>query len=161
MPEFQILMNVIKEEGIKRIVMNSRSIPLDINGVDVAVIHPPKYGEILDINDNSLVLRVKHDNISLLLPGDIEIDGEKTIIESKQVLKSTVIKAPHHGSATSSTEAFLAEVAPEITVFSVGYNNRFGFPHAEIVDRYVKRGADVFRTDEEGAITIISDRKEL
>ncbi len=161
MPEFQILMDVIEEEGIKHIVMNSKSTPLNINGVDVEVLHPPGYGETLDINDNSLVLMVKHDKVSLLLPGDIEGEGETTMIESKQTLKSTVIKAPHHGSATSSTEEFLAQVAPEITVFSVGHNNRFGFPHEEIVDRYVKRGVEVFRTDENGAITTISDGKEL
>ncbi len=161
LPEFQSLMDVIKEKGIKRIVMNNESTPLNINGVDVEVLHPSGYGKALDTNNNSLVLMVKHDNVSLLLPGDIEGEGERAMIESKQALKSTVIKAPHHGSATSSTEAFLDRVDPEITVFSVGYNNRFGFPRKEIVNRYLKRGVDVFRTDEDGAITIITDGKEL
>lgn len=63
-----------------------------------------------------------------------------------------MLVAPHHGSRTSSTPQFIAAVAPAITVFTAGYLNRFGHPRPDIVERYVRAGSGIMRTDETGAI---------
>ncbi len=70
-----------------------------------------------------------------------------------------MLKAPHHGSRTSSTQAFLDAVRPEVVVMSVGRRNRFGQPAAEVVSRYISAGADVRRTDVEGTVSLVLNRR--
>jgi len=107
------------------------------------------------------VLRLSHDQISFLLPGDIGIDAEEMILGSSGEIKSQVLKSPHHGSQSSSSEAFLNRVSPEIVVISVGENNRYGFPNHEILERYKKIGAKVYRTDVHGAVEVSSDGRTI
>ena len=73
----------------------------------------------------------------------------------------TVLKAPHHGSATSSTPAFLDAVRPAAVVFSEGRGNRFGHPAAVVLERYRERRAAIFRTDEDGAIVMDTDGNRI
>src|SRR5262249_15116181 len=86
--------------------------------------YDPGLGE----NDNSLVFRLTYGSFSALLPGDIEADAEEALLRTGVDLQSDVLKAPHHGSDTSSTQAFVDRVRPREVVFSVGPRNRFGFP---------------------------------
>jgi competence protein ComEC len=72
-------------------------------------------------------------------------------------LKSTILKVPHHGSATSSSSAFLKAVQPEIALLSLGYENIFHLPHPDILKRYHDQGCQLYRTDQDGAITIETD----
>ena len=76
-------------------------------------------------------------------------------------IRSTVLKAPHHGSATSSSEAFLDLVRPAVVLISVGQDNRFGFPSPQVLERYGRRGAEVFRTDLDGAVEVSTDGARL
>ncbi len=132
-----------------------------IDGVTVEVLHPlggpdrPAYPE-LGANDNSLVLRLTHGSVRILLPGDLEHEGESLLLASPYDLTADLLKAPHHGSRTSSTEAFIRAVKPRHVVFCVGKNNLFGFPRAEVVGRYDAAGCRRFRTDE-GSVTFVSD----
>jgi competence protein ComEC len=131
--------------------------------VRIEVIHP-ETGEpyVYNIsNDHSLVLKLSYNQISFLLPGDIEINAEEKILESSAQIKSQVLKSPHHGSYSSSSEAFLDRVSPEIVVISVGENNRYGFPNHEILERYKKIGAKVYRTDVHGAVEVSSDGRKI
>lgn len=131
--------------------------------VRIEVLHP-ETGEpyVYNIsNDHSLVLKLSYNQISFLLPGDIEIDAEEKILESSAQIKSQVLKSPHHGSDSSSSEAFLDRVSPEIVVISVGKNNRYGFPNHEILERYKKIGAKVYRTDVHGAVEVSSDGRKI
>jgi competence protein ComEC len=73
----------------------------------------------------------------------------------------TVLKAPHHGSRTSSSPEFVRRVRPKHVVFCVGRNNRFGFPHREVEGRYTAEGAQCHRTDLDGAVTVKSDGKTV
>jgi len=131
--------------------------------VRIEVLHPEKGEPYVSTisNDQSLVLRFSYNQISFLLPGDIEIDAEKKISGSSRQIKSQVLKSPHHGSHSSSSEAFLDRVTPEIVVISVGEGNRYGFPNHEILERYKKIGAKIYRTDLHGAVEVSSDGRTI
>ena len=96
----------------------------------------------------------------MLLAGDVEALAEAELAQGPFALRAQVLKAPHHGSRTSSTEAFLRRVAPLHVVFCVGEKNPFGFPHAEVAERYRARGCSIWRTDQ-GAVTAVSDGREV
>jgi competence protein ComEC len=116
--------------------------------------------ELLEgVNDRSVVLRVRHGAVTVLLAGDVEEDGEAALLE--QVGAVTVMKAPHHGSRTSSTEALLAKARPRHVVFCVGRRNRYGFPHPEVEARYRAMGSECWRTDLDGAVTVESDGQDV
>ncbi|WP_211441964.1 DNA internalization-related competence protein ComEC/Rec2 [Collimonas humicola] len=103
----------------------------------------------------SCTLKVSHGPHAILLPGDIEAAQEQQLVARYgEDLKSTVLLAPHHGSGTSSTAAFLAQVDPQIVLFQVGYRNRFHHPKQQVAARYQERGVEGFRNDEGGAILL-------
>ncbi len=118
--------------------------PADLTGLD-------------DENDRSMVLRVQHGDVSFLLTGDVEAPAEDRI-DPEPV---TVMKAPHHGSNTSSTDRFVQRAHPRHVVFCVGRKNRFHFPRPEVVDTYRAVGAHCWRTDVHGAVTFESDGHDV
>jgi competence protein ComEC len=104
-------------------------------------------------NNSSMVLRFSFGSTSILFTGDIESAGERALIENRGELHATILKVPHHGSASSSTAAFIAAVHPEAAVISDGYLNNFHFPAPAVVERYVESGTVLLRTDLDGAVT--------
>lgn len=130
---------------------------IDLLRVQVEVLHPPCQRTGLDTNNASLVLRLSHSEIDFLFTGDLEAAGEQVMLAHRSEVASEILKAPHHGSRTSSTLAFVNEIDPQVVVASLGDHNRFGFPAAEVVQRYEQRGSRFLRTDQDGAVTIISD----
>lgn len=126
------------------------------DGVRFDFLHPSDQSYAvanLKDNDRSCVLRVTTPHGSLLLPADIERGAEAELLERHaEALAADVLVAPHHGSKTSSTEAFVAQVNPQITVFTVGYRNRFGHPKGAILDRYAQQGSRLLRSDHHGAV---------
>jgi competence protein ComEC len=128
------------------------------DGVEFAFVHPAgeDYADAsLRINNLSCVLRVSNAHGSVLLTGDIEKAAEALLVERDGAgLKSDVLLAPHHGSRTSSTAGFLDAVRPRLVVVPVGYRNRFGHPKADVLGRYEALGAQVLRTDLDGAVTV-------
>ena len=107
-----------------------------------------------DQNDNSLVMKFSYHDVSFLFTGDATEKAEKAMLHDAALLKSTVIKVPHHGSKYSSSQAFLNVVRPEYAVISVGYNT-YGHPHPDTLDRYTKMGTTAYRTDLNGVIKFI------
>lgn len=112
------------------------------------------YFEELSANNNSLVLRIVHDGHALLWPGDLESIGENLLLKDAKNIEATILKAPHHGSKTSSTPDFIAAVNPRHIIYSTGYKNRFNFPHEEVVNRYKTRNIQSSNTAIDGEITI-------
>ena len=106
----------------------------------------PRWSPDRSTNDNSLVLRIIHGDVALLLAGDAEALEEAQLAQGTRPLGARLLKAGHHGSRTSTTDAFLRAVAPEAVVFSAGAQNLFGFPHPEVVARARALGARVFST---------------
>lgn len=124
----------------------------------------PKREQIKEniLNNNSIVAKLKYKNFSMLLTGDIEEIAEQQILkeyEKSSSLKSTVLKVGHHGSKTSSIQAFLEVVNPKIALIGVGENNNFGHPNQEVLDRLRKMGTKVYRTDENGEVSIYINNK--
>ncbi|WP_242589322.1 DNA internalization-related competence protein ComEC/Rec2 [Corallococcus macrosporus] len=124
------------------------------------VLGPPVDRELMEgANDRSVVLRVRHGDVTVLLAGDVEADGEAALEEALGPV--TVLKVPHHGSRTSSTASLLERTRPRHAVFCVGRRNRFGFPHPEVEARYRALGTECWRTDQDGAITLESDGQDV
>lgn len=107
-------------------------------------------------NDKSCVIQVVSAHGSLLLTGDIEHYAEQALLASTAAsrLVSQVMTMPHHGSKTSSSQAFIQAVQPEIAIATVGYLNRFGHPKPAVALRYEALGAEVLRSDRDGAIVL-------
>jgi competence protein ComEC len=142
-------------------VVDSSMHPLMLEGASVRCLGPaPDEAESRD-NDLSMVLRIAQKSTivgtqGVLFTGDIEAAGERALLARipAAMLAATVLKAPHHGSRTSSSSAFIAAVRPQVAVLSLGYRNRFGFPAPEVVERYLEAGVRVFRTDRSGAVSV-------
>ena len=128
-------------------------------GVRFRVLGPPRGDTRLVENDASLVLHVTYGDTSFLLPGDVEAAGESALLVSG-VPRSDVVKAPHHGSRTSSGRGLVAASRPRWVVFPVGAGNRYGFPHAETIDRWRESGARLLRTDD-GPVRFRSDGRTV
>jgi competence protein ComEC len=130
-------------------------------GASLEVLAPaPRWSPARSTNDNSLVLRVDHGAVSLLLAGDAEALEEAQLAQGPRRLRAQLLKAGHHGSRTSTTDAFLRAVSPEVVVFSAGLQNPFGFPHKEVVARAEALGARVLTT-QESALEAESDGRTL
>lgn len=112
-------------------------------------------------NNYSVALRLTYGDNSFLFTGDAEIESEKEMLESGQVLSADVYKAAHHGSSSASTEDFLNVVSPRYAVISCGEDNSYGHPHAEVLNLFRQKKIPVFRTDEQGSVIAFSDGKEI
>lgn len=117
----------------------------------------PGFDAGLDPNDNSLVLRISHGARAFLFTGDVERLAEAALEASTADLRAEVLKVPHHGSRTSSSEMLLSRVAPWIAVASQGRGNTYGHPHPEVVARYAAREVPLLLTRSLGGVVIETD----
>ncbi len=130
-----------------------------LGGVDVRVLHPPEpdWERQRVRNDDSIVLEIRYGDVSIVLPGDISAPTEEPLATRLSDAPLRILKAAHHGSATSSSAAWLDAARAAAVVFSCGRGNRYGHPHPAVLDRAASRRTPVFRTDEDGAITVTTD----
>ena len=112
-------------------------------------------------NNDSLVLRLRYGARSFLLSGDVEKPIERRMVDENEVAPVDVLKVAHHGSHTSSTEEFLNAAAPLFAIISVGLENSYGHPHRDVLERMAQHGVTVYRTDADGAVTILTDGRRL
>lgn len=112
-------------------------------------------------NDNSVAILLTHGENRFLFTADAQETAEKEILDTGISIQADVYKAGHHGSSTSSSEAFLEAVAPTYAVISCGENNDYGHPHAEVLNSLRSMGVQVFRTDEQGSIIAYSDGQNI
>lgn len=115
------------------------------------------------LNNTSVVLRVSYEEVSFLFSADAEVKAETAMLQqfSPSVFKSTVLKVGHHGSSSSTSVDYLSAISPRYAVISCGSNNDYGHPHAEILQRLQKIGAEVYRTDRDSTIRIETDGHTL
>jgi len=136
----------------------------EISGVKIEFFHPPRERSRRQNfwgNDASLVLRISFGEVSFLFCGDVESSAEKEILGRGENLWSTVLKVPHHGSKTSSTPIFLERVRPQYAIFTVRSGTRSWLPHPSVLERYENLGAKIYRSDRDGAVTFVTDGKNL
>jgi beta-lactamase superfamily II metal-dependent hydrolase len=111
-------------------------------------------------NNDSLVLRLKYRNRTLLLPGDAE--KQAMLAENSEGdLHADVLKVGHHGSKNSTTQEFLEAVHPQVAIISAGEDNPYGHPSPELLERLQAAGVRVLRTDRNGAVPILTDGDKL
>lgn len=155
-PEFSKFSETIRETGTHLETIQTGDV-IRFGDVEVNVLWPNADGRGSD-NDDSVVLRITFGERSILLTGDIEKAAERSLSAAPaQQLKADVVKVPHHGSKTSSTEPFVLATKPAFAIVSVGRNSIFGHPHKEVVDRWQLNGATVLTTGNCGTITVSTD----
>ena len=125
--------------------------------VELRVLWPPPGTD--STNDDSVVLKLQFRDRSILLTGDIEKKAEAALLAHE--LKADVVKVPHHGSKTSSTNPFVSATQPRFAIISVGQDSMFGHPHAEVLERWTRAGAEVLTTGNSGMISLITDGTDL
>jgi competence protein ComEC len=151
---FVRLQQALADHGVQRVSL-ARGDRRSIGLVDVAVQSPPSWHDGLSRNNQSLVLSLGLGNTRVLFPGDAETPAEADMVATADgTLASAVLKVPHHGSHTSSSARFLDAVAPQLAVVSAGFENRFGFPHRDVLRRYAAHHCAVARTDLDGAVAV-------
>lgn len=163
-PSYEKLLNSIKDMEIPCSYPHA-SEHISVNGISFNVLNPQPilhHRTNSDIDNNGVVLRLLAGEISFFFSADIQLEAEMQMISSRQVLPSTVLKIPHHGSSTSTSEEFLSAVNPAAAVISVGENN-FGHPSEEVLALLGESlgSENVYRTDEYGTLEFITDGKRL
>ena len=128
------------------------------DGVRFEMLHPAQDNggaKKMHDNDQSCVLRISIGEHSILLAGDIEKNSEMRLLKlHADKLSTSLLVVPHHGSKSSSGYEFVAATLPDYAVFTAGYRNRFGHPREEVLQRYADSGAELLRSDEDGAILV-------
>jgi competence protein ComEC len=136
--------------------------PFDFAGTRIEVLAPTQdYAAIKPGNNDSLAFRIAYRDRSFLLTGDLERPVEARLLAFGSLTHADVLKVGHHGSKTSTIQPFLDTVAPSMAVISAGYENSFGHPSAEVLDRLAARHTAILRTDLDGAATIRTDGVRL
>ncbi len=162
---YEEFVKIVKEKNIKVYVVEAgKKINIE-EGLYLDILWPASANVINDnkINNNSLVCKLVYKDFSILFTGDIESKAENAILKkyanNMEVLNATVLKVAHHGSKTSTTEEFLEAVKPKLAVIGVGKNNTFGHPSEIILESLKKIKCKIYRTDENGEITLRINKK--
>ena len=158
---FNSFVKYLSQQG-KEITVPSAGDCFELGNAKVTIFAPIDMTlAVLNENNSSIILRIEYGSTSFLFTGDAEIDEELSVVESQQVLQSTLLKVGHHGSYTSTSEDFLKAVNPEYAIISVGSNNEYGHPHDIVLNRLSKYCQEIYRTDIVGEIICSSDGEKL
>lgn len=130
-------------------------------GAAKCIILAPNSAKYEDLNNYSIIIKLKFGNNSFVFTGDTEEVSEGEIIKKQLDIQGDVLKIGHHGSHSSTTDAFLAKVNPKYAVISVGKDNDYGHPHKPTMDKLKAKGITVYRTDECGTIVATSDGNKI
>jgi competence protein ComEC len=151
----EVLAEVEKRGGQWIAARSGRSLRLD--GIEMRFLWPDEevVASAVDANDASAISIVTFGEFSIVLPGDASAEVERELVDRHgPALRSSVLKAGHHGSATSTSAEFLRAVAPELVVISAGRRNRYGHPAPEVMARLKEAGVEIARTDLEGTVSL-------
>lgn len=160
---YETWLDAVNDEGATRIAARRGQV-FTLGETTVEVLFPfsDLSGQAREpINDTSLFLRVVYGETEYLFTGDASIAIEQQLIEHAAHIDADVLKVGHHGSASSSSSAFLERVSPQIAVIQVGEGNAFDHPRQEVLDRLRAVGSRVLRTDQVGKIVLTSDGRRI
>jgi len=156
---FQDVVSAIKAKGMKATV--PKALETFKVGDATATILAPNSSGYEDLNNTSIVIRLTFGNNSFLFDGDAESISENEMLSKGFDVSADVLKVGHHGSNSSTTDAFLEKVNPKYAVISVGKGNSYGHPHKSTMEKLKAKGIKVYRTDENGTIVATSDGKNI
>jgi competence protein ComEC len=162
------LEKTLQRRKIDRFPLNENINSQMINGVEISFLNPPagsagpvRHPNPAWLNNQSLVIKLRFKNIVLLLTGDVEKEAEERMVRKGYPLGAHILKVSHHGSSSSSSLIFLEKVNPDHAIISVGERTIGRLPHPEVIERYKRLGSKIFRTDQHGAITVMTDGERV
>lgn len=150
---YENLLLTIKDKNLKIKTAKAGNTIIDTDDLKLVVL-APNQDSYESLNNYSIVLKLTYKEKSFLFMGDAETLSEKEITGD---VEADVLKVGHHGSRTSTSQAFLNKVNPSYAVISVGLNNDYKHPHQEVVDRLEKKNIKIYRTDQNGDIIFTTD----
>jgi competence protein ComEC len=161
-PDFTELAAVLTRKKIPSSLI-SQGDEMEIGGARIEVLYPSQDDSpsAASDNDHSVVLRLVFGERRILFTGDIEKAAENYLLEHPDLLSANIVKVPHHGSRTSSTQGFVDAAKPALAVISVGKHSIFGHPNPEVVERWRMSGATVLITGQDGTISVSTNGREL
>jgi len=158
--DYQQLKRALARRNVPTVKVNATTPQAVIGGARVRVLYPfgasPLAEADFDTNESSMVMRVDDGDFSVLFTGDIGIAAETILLRNGGDLRATVLKVPHHGSRYSALPEFFRNVSPRVALIGAGYRNGFGLPSPEALKLLSERGAEIYRTDIDGSVTVRS-----
>lgn len=135
----------------------------EIGEASFTILGPVDVTTVKDTNDYSIVIRLDYGETSFVFTGDATVESEEQMLDANpaSAFKCDVLKVSHHGSHTSTGEAFLGACDPDLAIISCGAGNSYGHPHDVVVERIEKANVPILRTDLEGTIILASDKNEV
>lgn len=159
-PVYQSWLELVKSKNIETVIIDRpQAIQLG-EDCSLEIIWPsqPLAGlGAAELNDTSIVAKLRYKQNSFLFMGDLQIDKEQELIKNNIDLQANVLKVGHHGSDTASSEEFLEKVKPQIAIIEVGQKNDFGLPSLRVIKKLERIGATIHRTDQTGTVKMTSD----
>jgi len=149
---YEEMLEIARQKRINTIQV-ARGDSFIVDDTTFEVLHPVESGPLFSGNNNSVVLKMNFRGISFLFTGDLEYEGEQSLVNSGIDIGAHVLKVGHHGSFTSTSPEFLSKVNPLYAVITVGADNNFGHPSDKVLKLLEERGITVFRTDINGAVS--------
>ncbi|MDW7671289.1 MAG: ComEC/Rec2 family competence protein [Bacillota bacterium] len=159
---FENLLRLIADKNIPLHLIRETTMLFEEETANAAILSTDyDYGD--HFNNWSLMVRVSHGEQVFLMTGDAEAEAEDRMLAAfpSALLQANVLKAGHHGSASSSTDAFLDTVRPEVVLISSGIGNLHGHPHPTVLERLADRNIWIYRTDQQGSVVVYSDGKRV
>jgi competence protein ComEC len=145
-----------------RVIAKQAGEAFDYSGASIEILSPPPdYLSAKIGNNDSLAFRICYGSRTFLLTGDMERPMEGLLLGGEHPLDADVLKVGHHGSRTSTIPPFLEAVSPYVAIISAGYENSFGHPHPDVVNRLTARHTAILRTDQDGLISVSTDGRHL
>ncbi|EHK2440766.1 ComEC/Rec2 family competence protein [Clostridium perfringens] len=157
---YENMLKAVKNEGLK-IKQIKEGTKIDLGKDTQVEVYSPVKSEYEELNNYSPVMKISYGQNSFMFTGDAETLVEKEILSENKNLKADVLKLGHHGSHSSTSEAFLKAVDPSIAIVSCAKDNKYGHPHKETMSNLKKAGVTVYETFRDGDITISSNGKKL
>jgi competence protein ComEC len=168
---YREFIRIISEKGINHLSLSEETGRIRMKDVMIDIMNPMEpvenennedYSEKFeDVNNQSIVMKLTYGNVSFLFTGDISEPSETRMIRSGLNMRSNVLFVPHHGGFTSSTEPFIKHILPAIAVVSCGADNIYNVPHPDVLERFSALGTKIFRTDRNGAVSIVTDGNNI
>ncbi|MGG1658789.1 DNA internalization-related competence protein ComEC/Rec2 [Brevibacillus sp. NRS-1366] len=153
------ILRLFRDKGVPILTGSPGQTWSDAPGVEWKWLHPGQTS-VYAGNDASVVLQLTAHQTTVLFTGDVERNGEMNLVKNG-LRPVDILKVAHHGSKTSSSEALLAASSPKVAIISAGANNRYGHPSPDVLKRLKKAGSTVYRTDQQGAITLVISPRGL